>query len=73
LFFAQREGQTKKYAIHDSLEDAMTTSVEQAFLFCGGIFLLSFLAIWAFWFVERWRGDNAPKPAASAEQRITRR
>jgi hypothetical protein len=52
----------KKYAIHDSLEDAMTASVEQAFLSCGGIFFLSFLAIWAFWFVERWRGDNAPKP-----------
>ena len=43
----------------------MTTNVGQAFLLCGGVFLLSFLAIWAFWFAERLRGDNAPKPGGS--------
>jgi hypothetical protein len=30
------------------------------FLACGGIFALSFVAIWAFWFVERLRGASAP-------------
>ena len=35
---------------------------EQAFLFCGEIFVLSFVTIWAFWFVEKLRGDSAPKP-----------
>jgi hypothetical protein len=41
------------------------TNVEQAFLLCGGAFLLSFFAIWAFWFVERLRGDSAPKATVS--------
>jgi hypothetical protein len=34
----------------------------QAFLLCGEVFLLSFVAIWAFWFVEKLRGNRAPKP-----------
>jgi hypothetical protein len=38
----------------------MTTSFATTFLACGGIFLLSFLAIGAFWFVERLRGASAP-------------
>lgn len=38
-------------------------SVLQTLLSCGLIFLLSFLAIWAFWFIEQWRGDSAPKVA----------
>ncbi len=43
----------------------MTTN-GQAFLLCAGVFLLSFFAIWAFWFVERLRGDSAPKPGGSS-------
>jgi uncharacterized membrane protein len=38
----------------------MTTSFTSTFLACGGIFALSFAAIWAFWFVERLRGASAP-------------
>jgi hypothetical protein len=38
----------------------MTTSVVPTFLACGGIFVLSFVTIWALWFVERWRGTSAP-------------
>ncbi|WP_283807204.1 hypothetical protein [Bradyrhizobium lablabi] len=30
-------------------------------LACGGFFVLSFVAIWAFWFVERLRGSSAPR------------
>jgi uncharacterized membrane protein len=30
------------------------------FLACGAMFLLSFVMIWAFWFVERLRGASAP-------------
>jgi uncharacterized membrane protein len=30
------------------------------FLACGAFFALSFVTIWAFWFVERLRGANAP-------------
>lgn len=30
------------------------------FILCAGIFVLSFAAIWAFWIVERLRGDSAP-------------
>jgi hypothetical protein len=30
------------------------------FLACGGIFVLSFAMIAAFWFVERMRGASAP-------------
>jgi hypothetical protein len=37
------------------MEDDMAGSVGQAFQLCGGIFALSFFAIWALWFVERWR------------------
>ena len=38
----------------------MTTSFASTFLACGGIFALSFVAIWAFWYVERLRGASAP-------------
>jgi uncharacterized membrane protein len=38
----------------------MTTSFTSTFLACGGMFLLSFFAIWVFWFVERLRGASAP-------------
>jgi hypothetical protein len=37
----------------------MESSVS-SLLACGGFFLLSFGAIWAFWFVERLRGASAP-------------
>ena len=30
------------------------------FAYVGGMFVLSFAAIWAFWFVERLRGASAP-------------
>ncbi|EKS38659.1 hypothetical protein [Afipia clevelandensis] len=33
----------------------------QAALSSGAIFVLAFVAIWAFWFVERLRGNSAPK------------
>jgi uncharacterized membrane protein len=39
----------------------MATDFASTFLACGGIFLLSFFMIWAFWFVERLRGANAPQ------------
>lgn len=45
----------------------MSTTFLQTFLLCGAIFLLSFLAIWAFWFIERLRGDSAPKVAVLAK------
>ncbi len=38
----------------------MTTSFASTFLACGGIFVLSFVAIGAFWFAERLRGESAP-------------
>ena len=38
----------------------MTTSFASTFLACGGIFILCFVAIWAFWFAERLRGTSAP-------------
>ena len=41
-------------------EDVMMTSYGSTLLACGGIFALSFVAIWAFWFVERLRGASAP-------------
>jgi hypothetical protein len=41
------------------LEDVMDTS-SATFLACGAFFALSFVTIWAFWFVERLRGANAP-------------
>jgi uncharacterized membrane protein len=53
-------------------EDAMSTSFQQAFLLCGAIFLLSFFAIWAFWFIERLRGDSAPKVAELARDILKR-
>jgi hypothetical protein len=39
----------------------MDTSFAVTFLSCGGIFLLAFVAIGAFWFAERLRGTNAPR------------
>ena len=41
------------------LEDVMDTS-SATFLACGAFFALSFVMIWAFWFVERLRGASAP-------------
>ena len=41
----------------------MTTSSVSTFVACGGMFVLSFFAIWAFWFVEKLRGDSAPQVA----------
>ena len=37
----------------------MAIGFAPTFLACGGIFLLSFFMIWAFWFVERLRGASA--------------
>jgi len=37
----------------------MTTSFTSTFFACGGIFALSFVAIWAFRFVERLRRASA--------------
>jgi hypothetical protein len=37
----------------------MATTFVQTLLACGGIFLLAFFMIWAFWFVERLRGGSA--------------
>jgi len=42
------------------LEDVMDMSSVPTSLACGGFFVLSFVAIWAFWFAERLRGANAP-------------
>jgi hypothetical protein len=42
------------------LEDVMDTSSVPTFLACGAFFVFSFVTIWAFWFVERLRGANAP-------------
>jgi hypothetical protein len=39
----------------------MVTESAQTFLACGGMFLLAFFMIWAFWFVERLRGTSAPQ------------
>ena len=39
----------------------MATDFASTFLACGGIFLLAFFMIWAFWFVERLRGASAPQ------------
>jgi len=38
----------------------MDMSSVPTFLACGAFFALAFAAIWAFWFVERLRGTNAP-------------
>jgi hypothetical protein len=51
--------QQKLQAIN-ALEDVMDTSSVPTFLACGAFFVLSFVTIWAFWFVERLRGANAP-------------
>jgi hypothetical protein len=39
----------------------MYSNFTLTFLSCGGIFLLAFVAIGAFWFAERLRGANAPR------------
>lgn len=39
----------------------MTSTVVQTFLFCGGVFLLSFVGIFAFWAFERLRTGGAPR------------
>ena len=38
----------------------VTSVVGSTLLACGGIFVLSFALIGAFWFAERMRGANAP-------------
>jgi hypothetical protein len=38
----------------------MATGFAPTFLACGGIFLLSFFMIWAFWFVERLPRSERP-------------
>ena len=38
----------------------MDTSSVPTLLACGAFFALSFVTIWAFWFVERLRGASAP-------------
>jgi hypothetical protein len=45
----------------------MATGFAPTFLACGGIFLLSFFMIWAFWFVERLRGASAPQLGTRAD------
>jgi hypothetical protein len=37
----------------------MTSVAGQTFLFCGGVFLLSLVAIFAFWALERLRTGGA--------------
>ena len=49
----------KRQAINP-LEDVMDMSSVPTLLACGGFFVLAFVAIWAFWFVERLRGSSAP-------------
>ena len=51
-----------KADLRQSLEDAMSSLAGETFLFCGGVFLLSFVAIFAFWAAERLRGGGAPRP-----------
>jgi hypothetical protein len=36
----------------------MVTESAQTFLACGGMFLLAFFMVWAFWFIERLRGAS---------------
>lgn len=38
----------------------MATDTASTFLLCGGLFVLCFVAIWAFWIAERLRGASAP-------------
>ncbi|MBR1287141.1 hypothetical protein JQ597_34320 [Bradyrhizobium sp. AUGA SZCCT0177] len=40
------------------------------FLFCALIFVCSFVAIWAFWFVEKLRGDSAPQVVDLTAHRV---
>jgi len=42
----------------------MTGDLGQALLVLGGISCLIVFAIWAFWFLERFRGGNATRPGA---------
>jgi hypothetical protein len=42
----------------------MTSDVGQGLLMVGGIICLIILVIWAFWFLERFRGGNTAKPGA---------
>lgn len=39
----------------------MDTGFALTFLSCGGIFLLAFASIGAFWLAERFRGASAPR------------
>jgi hypothetical protein len=50
----------QKLQAFNLLEDAMDASTVPTFLACGAFFVLSFVMIWAFWFVERLRGASAP-------------
>jgi len=45
----------------------MVTDSAQTFLACGGMFLLAFFMIWAFWFVERSRGARPPSWESKAK------
>jgi flagellar biogenesis protein FliO len=42
----------------------MTSDVGQTLLMLGEIICLIVLVIWAFWFLERFRGGNAARPGA---------
>jgi hypothetical protein len=58
---ALRETRIETASDQPSWENVMATDFAPTFLACGGIFLLSFFMIWAFWFVERLRGASAPQ------------
>jgi hypothetical protein len=45
----------------------MATGFAPTFLACGGIFLVPFFMIWAFWFVERLRGARPPSWESKAK------
>ena len=49
---------------NESWEDGMTSDVGQGLLMVGGIICLLVFALWAFWFIERFRGGNATRPGA---------
>ena len=55
---ATRHSETKYGFV--TLTGDMDTGTVPTFLACGAFFALSFVTIWAFWFVERLRGANAP-------------
>jgi hypothetical protein len=42
------------------------TTAAQAFLLIGGLFCLTFAAIYVFWFADRLRSNFLAKPGASA-------